>query len=195
MSKSSESPLLTAARVLAEDLARFEQLSGELSRLVINSDKSLQRARRGLEECSQHEAKLVQSLRGFAEAMQGVQALQQRCMEQTALAAGRVRERQEARAQLQQRLQLLGESARDVSAPLAALGDGESAATEVLSPLQEVGRRLEPIIAEAVQLAALAKNDDWSDLERDTLALGQQLQSARNRVLLSLRKIAQDAPS
>jgi chromosome segregation ATPase len=196
MSKSNESALVIAARALADDLQRFEQLSGELTRSTINSDKSLQRARRGLEECSAQEAKLVESLRGFARAMQGVQELQQRCMDQTALAAERIRQRQEARAQLQQRLQSLGESARDVSAPLEAVPSaGDAEAADMRGPLREVGRRLEPVIAEAAELTALAKKEDWSDLERDTHTLEQQLQAARNRVLLSLRKLAEDAPS
>lgn len=196
MSKSTESPLLIAARALSDDLQHFEQLSAELGRLVINSEKTLQRARKGLQECSEHEAKLAESLRRFASAMQAMQALQQRCMEQTALATERVRQRQEERAQLQQRLQSLGDNARDVSAPVAALGEGsEGVANDALGPLQEVARRLELVIAEATDVTELARQGEWADLERDTHSLEQQLQAARNRVLIGLRRLAQDAPS
>jgi hypothetical protein len=182
MSKSTESPLLAAARALADDLQHFEQLSAELGRLVINSDKTLQRARKGLQECSEHEAKLAESLRGFAGAMQAMQALQQRCMEQTALATERVRQRQEERAQLQQPVADLPE------APDAVPGG-------MLGPLQEVWRRLEAVIAEAGQVTELARQGNWSDLERDTHSLEQQLQATRNRVLMGLRRLANDAPS
>jgi hypothetical protein len=196
MSKSTESPLLSAARTLSDDLQHFEQMSAELGRLVINSEKTLQRARKGLQECSEHEAKLAESLRCFALAMQTMQALQQRCMEQTALATERVRQRQEERVKLQERLQLLGESARDLSAPVAALPEGsEAVPSDALGPLQEVARRLESVIAEATEVTELARQGDWSDLERDTQSLEQQLQSARNRVLIGLRRLAQDAPS
>lgn len=196
MSKSTESPLLIAARALSDDLQHFEQLSAELGRLVINSEKTLQRARKGLQECSEHEAKLAESLRGFAGAMQAMQAMQQRCMEQTALATERVRQRQEERAQLQQRLHSLGDNARDVSAPVAALAEGsEGAANDALGPLQEVARRLELVIAEATEVTELARQGEWADLERDTHSLEQQLQAARNRVLIGLRRLAQDAPS
>jgi hypothetical protein len=196
MSKSTESPLLIAARALSNDLLHFEQLSSELGRLVINSEKTLQRARKGLQECSEHEAKLAESLRGFAGAMQAMQALQQRCMEQTALATERVRQRQEERAQLQQRLQSLGDNARDVSAPVAALAEGsEGVASDALGPLQEVARRLELVIAEAIEVTELARQGEWADLERDTHSLEQQLQAARNRVLIGLRRLAQEAPS
>jgi hypothetical protein len=196
MSKTTETPLLIAARVLSDDLQHFEQLSAELGRLVINSEKSLQRARKGLQECSEHEAKLAESLRGFASAMQSMQAMQQRCMEQTALVTERIKQRQEERVQLQQRMQLLAGSAREVSAPVDALPDGSNTVPgEALGPLQEVARRLESVIAEAAEVTALARSGDWTDLERDTHALEQQLQAARNRVLLGLRKLASDAPS
>jgi hypothetical protein len=197
MSKTTESPLVSAARSLADDLQRFEELSAELSRMVVNSEKSLQRARRGLQECSEHEAKLAESLHAFAGAMQGMQALQQRCMEQTAAATERVRVRQDARAALQQRMQLLAESARDVSAPVSSLPDapGEAVPSDMLGPLQEIGRRLDSVIADAAQVTELARQGDWADLERDTHALEQQLQAARNRVLIGLRRLAKDAPS
>jgi DNA repair exonuclease SbcCD ATPase subunit len=196
MSKTVETPLLLAVRTLSEDLQHFEQLSTELERLVINSEKSLQRARKGLQECSEHEAKLAQSLRGFADAMQGMQAMQQRCMDQTAAATERIKQRQQERAQLQQRMQALADNARDVSAPVESLPDGAVAVPgEALAPLQEVARRLELVIAEAAEVTELARRGEWADLERDTHSLEQQLQSARNRVLLGLRKLASDAPS
>jgi hypothetical protein len=196
MSKATESPLLAAARSLTDDLSRFETLSEELSRLSIDTEKSLQRARQGLEACAEHETRLAESLRAFAVAMQAVQLSQQRCMELTAQAAAQVQLRQEQRAKLQERLALLGQSAREVSTPVAELF--ESAATpthDMLPPLQEVERRLDAVISEAAELCELARRDDWADLQRDTQSLREQLQAVRNRVLLMRRKLAGDAPS
>lgn len=196
MTKPTESPLLAAARALSDDLERFEKLSLELSRLVINSDKTLQRARRGLIECSQHESKLAESLHGFAAAMQAMQASQQRCVDQTATATERLRQRQEQRAQLQERLQLLSQKASEVSQPAAGLPESPAAASpELLRPLHEIAERLDRVIAEAAEVSELARRDEWTDVERDTLALEQQLRAAKNRVQLGLRKLAQDAPS
>jgi DNA repair exonuclease SbcCD ATPase subunit len=196
MSKNPESPLLAAARTLSDDLERFSALSGELSRLVINSDKTLQRARRSLLECSEHESKLAESLRGFALAMQEMQATQHRCMELASAATERVRQRQEQRAELQERLQQLSQKAREVNGPGLDLPESPGAASsDVLGPLQEIARRLELVIAEAAEVSELARADDWVDVERDTHALEQQLVAAKNRVQLGLRKLAQDAPS
>jgi hypothetical protein len=196
MTKSTESPLLAATRALSDDLERFEKLSGELSRLVINSDKALQRAARGLLECSEHETKLAESLRGFAQAMQAMQASQQRCMEQTTLATERVRQRQQQRAQLQERLLLLSQNAGDISNLAGALPESSTdASADLLSRLQAVAERLELVIAEAGEVCQLAHDEDWTDVERDTQSLKQQLLAAKNRVRLSLSKLAENAPS
>ncbi len=194
--KSPESPLLAAARQLAEDLNRFETLSSELNRLAINSEKSLQRARQGLEACSAHEGTLAQSLRTFAEAMQSMQLLQQRCMDVTAEAAQRIAARSAERGQLQERLAVLAENARAVSTPVSELAErGATESGELLLPLQEVEKRLEAVIAEASELCSLSQAGNWGDLERETQSLREQLQSLRNRVLLMRRKLANVAPS
>jgi hypothetical protein len=196
MSKNNESPLLAAARALSDDLERFAALSTELGRLVINSDKTLQRARRSLLECSEQETKLAESLRQFALAMQAMQETQHRCMEQTTAATERVRQRQEQRAQLQDRLRLLSQNAREVNGPALDLPESSDAASsDVLGPLHEIARRLELVIAEAAEVSELARADDWVDVERDTHSLEQQLLAAKNRVQLGLRKLARDAPS
>ena len=128
--------------------------------------------------------------------MQSVQTTQHRCMDLTAAAAQRIQERQQQRADLQERLVLLGEKAREVSAPVAALPEASDALSgDMLDPLQEVERRLDAIIAEAAEVCALAQRDDWGDVERDTRSLEQQLQAVRNRVLLFRRKLSKTAPS
>ena len=196
MSKTQENPLVVAARQLAEELERFESLSGELERMAINSEKSLQRARQGLEACAEHEAKLAERLRGFAQAMQETQAAQLRCIEQASAATGRIQERQAQRGELQRRLAVLGQKAREVSAPVASLPEGSTAVSgDMLGPLQEVERRLDAVIAEAGDVRSTAQREDWHDLQRDTQALEQQLQALRNKILLLRRKLAQTAAS
>ena len=192
MSKKAESPLLVAARALSDDLSRFETLSTELSRLSINSEKSLQRARHSLEACSAHEAKLAESLRGFAQAMQDLQQTQQSCMEQTSAAAAHVAKRQQERSGLEERLVALGQKARDVSHPI---GEPATKASELSGPLEQVEQRLAELITEVGAVSTLAEQQDWQDLTRETQALREQLQALRNRVLLSRRTLAQNQPS
>jgi hypothetical protein len=196
MTKQQESPLVVAARHLTDALQRFQAQSSELERLPINSEKSLQRARQGLEACAEHGTKLAESLRDFATAMQDVQLAQQRCVELSAAATQRVLERQTQRVQLQERLALLGQNAREVAAPVATQPEpSEASSGEMLSNLKEVESRLDAVIAQASELCDQAQRDDWNDLQRDTQSLQHQLQAVRNRVLLWRRKLAPDAPS
>ena len=196
MSKAQESPLVVAARRLTDNLERFEAQSGELGRQPINSEKSLQRARQGLEACAEHGTKLAESLRDFAVAMQEIQVAQQRCMELTSAATQRLQERQTQRATLQERLAQLGQNARDVGATVAPLPEpSETSSTEVLATLKDVEVRLEAVIAEAAELNEVAQRDDWNDLQRDTQSLQHQLQALRNRLLLWQRKLSSVAPS
>lgn len=192
--KASESPLVVAARELTEQLARFEAQSNDLSRLAIDSDKSLQRARQGLEACSTHEAALARALLAFAEAMRGVQATQQRCVDVTATTAGRIAARHAERAELQTRLATLGENARQVSAPVTELV-ARGADSGALRGLQEVEQRLEGVLIETTALCEASRDGDWADLERDTQSLREQLQALRNRVGLMRRRLADSAPS
>jgi hypothetical protein len=193
MSKKAESPLLVAARALSDDLSRFEALSTELGQLSINSEKSLQRAGQSLQACSDHEAKLAQSLGAFAQAMQYLQVTQQRCMEQAAAAAEHVRKRQVERAGVEERLALLGQKARDVSLPVT--DQSTTASSELLGPLERVEQQLSALITEVGEVCDLAQQQDWQDLTRETQSLREQLQALRNRVLLSRRKLAQGEPS
>ena len=196
MSKATESPLLAAARQLDEDLRRFQTLSQELSRAPINSEKTLQRAGQLLEACSAHESKLVESLSAFAQAMQSVQQIQQTCMAAIGEGTARVAERHAQRLELQQRVTQLGVGARAASAPVADLPELDApTSSQMLAPLGEVERRLGAVIDEAAEVSALAQHGDWSDLQRDTQSLREQLQALRNRVLLMRRKLGTEAPS
>jgi hypothetical protein len=83
-----------------------------------------------------------------------------------------------------------------VSAPVAGLAESlEAPSVAMLGSLEEVERRLEAVIADAAEVCAFAKQDDWADVERNTRALEQQLHALRNRVLLFRRKLSKEAPS
>ena len=134
----------------------------------------------------------------FSEAMQRSQERQERAMKQALESAERIRLRHEARSQLLERVNALGERARDINEPMAALsadaGDPANA-QEVLSSVKEVSVRLDQVIEEAAALAAAAREADWVDIGRDADVLKQQLQAARNKLQLAERSAAARAPS
>ena len=196
MTEKYDNQLSQAAKALEEELTRFEDLLVELGRPV-NSDKALQRARQGLESCSRTEAKLAERLHAFADAMQKLQARQQKCMEVVRTNADHIQARHQERSALLERVAGLGSRAREVSEPLSGLSEEawESGSSDLLASVREVSDRLEVVIGEAEDVASSAERADWTDIARDAQALKQQLQAVRNRVLLGQRKLATRAPS
>ncbi|HVJ16116.1 MAG TPA: hypothetical protein VM686_11825 [Polyangiaceae bacterium] len=196
--KKNEGPLTLAALALENELRTFEELVEDLARLHVNSDKTLQRARQNLEACAEFEQKLAGRLKAFAEAMQQMQAKQQDCMKSALEHAQRIQQRNDARNALLERVNALGLRARDINAPMNELVADEAAhgdANHVLAKIQDVGERLEAVIVEATAVASAAKEEDWQDIARDADVLKQQLQSARNKVLVAQRNVASRAPS
>lgn len=195
--KTPMGPLAAAATALENELRRYEETSAELERITLTSEKTLQRARKVLEECAAHQEKLATLLPEFAQAMQAAQAKQQECMEATARGTMRIKERFEDRMALLERVAALGQKAQDINGPVAAVvdGTGERTPAELLKTLEEVGARTEAVIAEAASVHEAAEGADWQDIARDTDALKQQLQSARNKLLVAQRSVAARAPS
>ncbi|MBX3230043.1 MAG: hypothetical protein KIT84_25585 [Labilithrix sp.] len=195
--KNPGGPLTQAAAALESELRRYEETAAELDKVALTSEKTLQRARKVLEECAAHQSELALLLPAFAQAMQAAQAKQQACMELTARGTARIKERFEARMALLERVAALGQRAQDINGPVAAVMDGDAERTpaELLKSLEEVAGRTEAVIAEASEVHAAAETDDWQDIARDTDALKQQLQSARNKLLVAQRSVAERAPS
>ena len=196
--KNVQGPLASAAAALENELRRYEETVTELEKLPLTSDKTLQRARKVLEECAGHQEKLAVLLPAFAQAMQQVQVRQQQCMDATAEGTSKIKTRFEERMALLERVAALGQRAQNINEPVAAVISGKEenqSPTELLKSLEDVGTLTEAVIAEADAVHKLAQDGDWQDIARDTDTLKQQLQSARNKVLVAQRNIAARAPS
>ncbi len=124
--KKGNGSLTVAAGALEAEIKRFEDLVAELGRLGVNSEKSLGRARQLLEEVAGYEQRLGTHLRELSLAMQR--------------SAGAPGSRDEAGARerradpapsrgtqrmLLERVNALGERARDINEPMAALSAEE----------------------------------------------------------------------
>jgi hypothetical protein len=195
--KTPPGPLASAATALETEIRRYEETSAELDSLSLTSDKTLQRARKTLEECAAHQERLAVLLPAFAQAMGAAQAKQQACMDLTARATLKMKTRFEERMALLERVALLGQRAQEINEPVAAVLEGgdDKSAPDLLRSLEEVGSRTEAVIAEADALHRSAQEGEWLDIARDADTLKQQLQSARNKVLIAQRNVASRAPS
>lgn len=196
--KISDGELVAAARTLESEVARYEQTLAELARADIVSEKTLLRAGRSLEACAEHQQRLASLLQVFAAAMGQIQARQEKCIAATGEAMHHVKARHDARVELLGRVAALGVQAREINEPIEGLGaasDGAGPSANVIGSLEAVRSKTEAVIAEAGALRTLAKESDWHDIERDTDALHQQLEDARNKMLRIHRTLAARAPS
>jgi hypothetical protein len=183
--------LTNAAAALEAEVQRYEQTSAELSHLTLTSDKTLQRARKILEECAAHQERLAVLLPEFAQAMQAAQQRQQACIDETARSTAKIKARFAERMELLERVAALGQQARQINQPVTEVLSGDQKApAEVLQSLDEVGSRTEAAIADADVVLRAAQEGDWVDIARDAGVLKQQLQAARNKVLVAQRSIA-----
>jgi GrpB-like predicted nucleotidyltransferase (UPF0157 family) len=198
MATKREGPLAEAAMAFEAELSRYEELTTETARGPISSEKALLRAKKQLGESAECQLRLAESLKAVVIALDGARVKQEACMAQVLAAAQRVQTRSEEFLTLMQRFSALGNRAREVNEPVAEVVARKSQgapATEVLAGLRDVLARTEGIVTEAEALARDAANADWSDVSRAAEALKQQVQSARNRVLLAERTVSEQAPS
>lgn len=197
-SKKAEGPLVKAAMALETELARYEEHVGEAKRLEIASEKGLQKSKTVLEACAATEQRMRDNLQAFAVAMQDMQKRQQACVEETVATAKRIEERIHDRAALLERFGALGARAREVDEPVKAVMQRKAEGakeSELLGALGEVIARTDSVLEDADAVAKDAQGRGWEDIAREAMALKQQLQSARNKVMQAQKDMASRQPS
>lgn len=196
-SKKPETPLAKAAAALESELLEYEKFVAEVKRMNLNTEKAMHRAKDLLEHCAAGEQRMAERLQAFASAMQDVQVRQQSCISEAVAAAERIQERVQLRSALLERFSALGERARSLNEPVAALEakEGDANAQDLLKTLGEVAERTEAVVKEAEALGADAQAEDWQDIAREATTLKQSLQSARNKILVAQRDVAGRTPS
>lgn len=197
-SNDKPSALAAAAAVFERDLARYEELAHELTTSEISSQKSLVRATKLLEEAAACEQKLSNDVGALVEAMQLARTKQQECGEATLAAARRIEGRMAEHAALMDKFAALGERAKNASEPVAAVMAQHASAVdpnELARGLTEVTARMDEIVSETDSMIKEAEAGDWADVAKEAESLKQKVQAARNKVLLTQRKVAERAPS
>ena len=196
MPQSSPPSLLEAAKRLEEELRRYEALADEVGRSVIHSRKSLVRATRVVQDASDCHERMMEHVAVLSLAMGETRARQQACAEKLVAAGGRVQERVTVFQSLLGSYEDLGKRSRVLNEQAAAVaGLDEPAIAEALQSTAELQGSLEETIEQATGLADAARSADFSDLTRDVESVRQQLQTARNQLLLARRALTERAPS
>ncbi len=195
---SPAASLDATAAALSAELAQLEKTIKETSRLPIDSDKALQRARKMLESCAAQEVKLAQHLTALAQAIQASQLRIQSCMEQTVELSQKIAARSEERTALLERVAGLGRRAGEIQAPIhsaLARGVDGSAPGDVLGVVGEIVLATGVLLDEATAIAADARAAEWGDVARQADGLRQQIQAVRGKVVGLQRSLSERAPS
>jgi DNA-directed RNA polymerase specialized sigma54-like protein len=198
MATKREGPLALAAMAFETELSRYEEISDETARGPLTSEKALIRAKKQLEESAACQVRLAEHLKAVVAALDVVRGRQEACAQNVMTAAHRVQTRAEEHLAMIQRFSALGLRARDVNEPVASVvaRKAEGApARELLAGLREVLAQTEAIVVDAEALARDAASADWTDVARAAESLKDQVQSARNRVLLAEKSLTAQTPS
>jgi len=197
-SDDDETTLTAAAERLETDLARLEEIVKETARVEVSSDKSLQRARRLLEQCSEQQLKLAEHLKSLVIAMNGAQGRVQASLEETLSLSRQIGTRAAERSALVERFAVLGQRTREINAPVAAVvskhQDG-ALPGELLAAVGEILSIADGLVSESDSIAKDARTSKWVDIGREADALRQQILSARNKLLVLQRGLSERAPS
>jgi chromosome segregation ATPase len=192
------SALVAAAAQLEEELSRYEKLTDEVGRVAIGSEKTLARAARAVQDAAACHERIMESVGALSEAMNATRARQESSLVRMAEAARHVGERATAFRALLARYASLGEVAKTLNASVTEIAahkaDG-AAPSEVITSIAALVDRMGGAVTEADELTRGAKESSFDDLARDADALKQQIHSARNRLVLVQRTLAERAPS
>ena len=197
--KRDEPESLTAvAQGFEVDLRKLEESVREIRRLEIVSDKTLQRARRLLEACSEHQLRLASHLSSLVVAIQSAQGRVQANMDETIEMSRRVGARASERAELVERFAALGHRTQEIQGPVNALlekRDSGASVPDVLAALADVLSVADSLVTESEALTSDAKTGGWVDIGKESDSLRQQILSARNKMLMLRRTLSAKAPS
>jgi hypothetical protein len=177
-----------AAAALEGELLRFEEL-GEIARRVpLNSEKNLDRAARATQEAAEAQERVAAAVNALIQAITVARQRQEGHAVAILERAKEIQARTIEFHELLKRFGELGEEAKTIHALVqeaAALKkDDGSVSLEALGRLEQVSERMATIVATAQDVTKDAKARGIEDIERQADALRQQVQSARNKLLL-----------
>lgn len=195
MTKRDESSeIVNAANAIERDLARLEELSRSVEKMKLTSEKSIDRARRTLQDALAQQESLATGLRVLGEAMVHMQQRQQVAVERLAASAAEIQSQAARVSEHMTRFAELGSKAAEATRMLQELpppyGSGaaaEGASADPPAQLAKIEELLGALADECKALTASADIADLDEISREAHTLRQRLDSARARISSILR--------
>jgi DNA repair exonuclease SbcCD ATPase subunit len=191
MAKSPNAPseLVRYAEAVERELRRLEELSRGALQAKLSSEKNIARAGRSLQQAIEQQERLAQELRAFGQAIQGMQARQEVAMAPLGARATELESRMLRLGEHVQRFSALGLRAKETAEALSEISESTPAGhnPEGASLLIDADERVRGLLEEANAMAHAAETDEFTDIARESHALGERIQAMRKRLSELLR--------
>jgi chromosome segregation ATPase len=181
------------AAALEQELDRFEQRVDLVRRLRLTSEKNLGRAAQAVAEAAESQGRVVAQVRALLEALTRSGKRQEEQALNLQERAAEIARRREELSGLRQRFTALGEEARDINAFLQEAppaGGPEEEKQGLVARLREAAQRMEKVAEQAVAIGQAASEAELDDVARQAEGLRQQVLAARNKMQLTLQRLA-----
>ena len=197
------SEFLRAAEKVETEMSRLEALSRAACRAKLNTEKSITRAARDLQEAMGQQERLARELRVFGEGMTQMQLRQQSAMNALGEQALELQQRVASLTEHMQRFQALGVQANEVARALRDLAPGGASGSNgsgngsgnvgsgnvgsgsseghAVTPL-DIDVRFRALLDETKGLAESARAADFPEVARESDALEQRLLAVGSRL-------------
>jgi hypothetical protein len=184
MAKADIPELVAAAQTIESDQQRLEELARALQKTKLQTEKSITRAARELQDALAQQEALAQSLRALGQAMLHMQERQQAAVNSLSERALEIQARRTRLSEHMIRYAALGTKAAELLDSMAgALGKPEQGAA-----VAAASEQLDAIVVEATALSQTARDEDFTEIAHEADVLKQKFQQVRNQ--LGSRKAA-----
>jgi hypothetical protein len=191
-------PLVAAAAALDDELRAYDELAAEARRIKFDSEKSLQRGLRIVQESQERNDVVQEKLRALVAEIEQARIRQVESLNALLEAAKTLQARAQEHEALMARFAALGESSQRVNAltlELSAKRSAGASESEILQGLGEIQVHMASVVGEAEALAQRATEQGWPELARQADAVRQQVLAAKNKLALAHKTVATRAPS
>jgi transcriptional regulator NrdR family protein len=195
---SRRSRRVSAAAALDEELHAYDELAREARRIKFDSEKSVSRGLRIVQESQERNDAVQEKLRALVTQMEQARERQVESLTTLLETARTVQARAQEHEALMARFAALAESAQRVNAlalELSAKRSAGASEAELLQGLGEIQMHMATVVGEAEALAQRATEQEWPELARQADAVRQQVLAAKNRLALAHKAVATRAPS
>jgi len=184
----SLSPFGQLAVKLDGDFVEMDRISGQLQRMVIDSDSGLERAVKLLEQFAAHGQSIAEGIQEFSKSLQTAREKSEAAATLVAERAQEIRERKEQQHQLREKLAEVEHQVKDINIGLAGyrtqknLEPSDDDKRQIVAHLERLHSQLADFVGTAQAIKQEAGRLHFKGVERETDTLLDTLQSARRKL-------------